>query len=62
MKIFTCQNCGQLLHFENTLCIRCGRPLGFLPDKLELSALDTGAGTVTAMADGSPRRACACSR
>ncbi len=59
MKIFTCQNCGQLLHFENTLCIRCGRPLGFLPDKLELSALDTGAGTVTAMADGSPRRACA---
>ncbi len=63
MKIFTCQNCGQLLHFENTVCIQCGRPLGFLPASLELSALDVGEvagdGTVTAMADGSAWRACA---
>ena len=59
MKIFTCQNCGQLLHFENTVCMQCGRPLGFLPDALELSALDTGGGTVTAMADGSTWKPCA---
>ena len=31
MRVFTCQNCGQLLHFENTVCMRCGWPLGFLP-------------------------------
>ena len=31
MRVFTCQNCGQLLHFENTVCMRCGLPLGFLP-------------------------------
>ena len=24
MRVFTCQNCGQLLHFENTVCMRCG--------------------------------------
>ena len=24
MKLFTCQNCGQLLHFENSACMRCG--------------------------------------
>jgi len=59
MKIFTCQNCGQLLHFENTVCMRCGRPLGFLPSRLALSALDTGHGTVTAMADGSRWKPCA---
>ena len=31
MRVFTCQNCGQLLHFENTVCMRCGMALGFLP-------------------------------
>lgn len=63
MRIFTCQNCGQLLHFENTVCMRCGRPLGFLPEALQLSALDagegTGEGTVTAMSDGSAWKPCA---
>ena len=31
MKIFVCESCGQMLHFENTVCVRCGAPLGFLP-------------------------------
>jgi hypothetical protein len=39
MKLFTCQNCGQLLHFENTVCMRCGAALGFVPETLTLSAL-----------------------
>ncbi len=39
MKIFACQNCGQLVHFENTGCMNCGAPLGFLPATLTLSAL-----------------------
>ncbi len=60
MKVFTCQNCGQLLHFENVACMRCGMTLGFLPDSLDLSALELGAsGAVwNARADGKPWRQC----
>lgn len=37
MKVFTCTHCGQILHFENATCLRCGTRLGFLPDQLLLS-------------------------
>jgi len=33
MKLFECQNCGQPLYFENTLCESCGLRLGYLPDR-----------------------------
>lgn len=39
MKTFACQSCGQPVFFENVHCTRCGAPLGFLPDRLQLSAL-----------------------
>ena len=39
MKLFECQNCGQLLYFENTRCERCGHVLGYLSDAAVLSAL-----------------------
>lgn len=39
MKLFECQNCGQLLHFENTRCERCGLALGYLHARATLSAL-----------------------
>ncbi|MEO3430337.1 zinc-ribbon domain-containing protein [Pelagibius sp. CAU 1746] len=39
MKVFECQDCGQLLFFENTRCEHCGRLLGYLSDLAELSAL-----------------------
>jgi len=40
MKLFSCQGCGQLLYFENVRCENCGRPLGYLTDLTEISALD----------------------
>jgi hypothetical protein len=40
MKIFACQACGQLLYFENVRCERCGRQLGYLPDRDTVSALE----------------------
>ena len=40
MKLFTCQNCGQLLYFENIRCESCGHPLGYLPWDMTLSALE----------------------
>jgi len=39
MKKFQC-TCGNTVFFENTSCMQCGRKLGFLPDVLELSALE----------------------
>ena len=32
MKIFTCDNCGHLIYFENVRCNKCGFPLGYCPD------------------------------
>jgi len=43
MKTFRCV-CGNTLHFENSRCLRCGRELGFLPDRRVLAALEPGAG------------------
>lgn len=45
MKTFTCQ-CGNKLHFENSQCLACGRVLGYLPDKQQLSALEPAQGEV----------------
>jgi hypothetical protein len=39
MKLFRCEGCGQALMFENTDCERCGRKLGYLPDRRILSAV-----------------------
>ena len=40
MKIFHCDHCQQLVYFENTRCVNCGRTLAFLPDLFELGSLD----------------------
>ena len=40
MKLFKCPCCGQLLHFENTTCVGCGRRLGYVPDADVLTALE----------------------
>jgi len=39
VRIFECQNCGQLLYFENIRCEHCGHVLGFVPEQLLLAAL-----------------------
>ena len=61
MKIFACQNCGQLVHFENTGCMTCGAPLGFLPATLTLSALAPAknGGQIALGGPGEIWRACA---
>ncbi len=34
MRPFSCSVCGQLLFFDNSTCLRCHAPVGFLPDEL----------------------------
>jgi hypothetical protein len=45
MRVFSCHHCGQLVFFDNDECLRCGSPLGYLPDRADLVAL-------TEVADG----------
>ena len=40
MKTFHCDVCGSLVFFENVTCVHCGHSLGFLPDALDLSAVE----------------------
>lgn len=40
MRLSSCQNCGQLVYFENVSCTRCGLELGFMPQKLEMTSLE----------------------
>src|SRR5581483_8139532 len=40
MRAFICDNCGQLLFFENTTCLRCHHPQGFIAPELDLGVLD----------------------
>jgi hypothetical protein len=59
MKLFSCQSCAQTLFFDNSLCTRCGHALAFLPDALELSALEPAEeGVFTALANQRRYRLC----
>src|SRR5579875_1190433 len=42
MRSFACGHCGQLVFFENFVCLHCGTPQGFVPDGLDLVALEGG--------------------
>jgi hypothetical protein len=40
MLSFACGHCGRLVFFENTVCLHCQTPLGFVPEQLDLVALE----------------------
>lgn len=40
MKTFHCQHCGQPVFFENVQCLQCGSKLAFLPDRLNMTAVE----------------------
>jgi hypothetical protein len=39
VKLFTCDNCGQTLYFENSRCMSCGVALAFNPESARLAVL-----------------------
>jgi hypothetical protein len=39
MRVFTCDNCGQLVFFDNSKCLRCNSPLGYVHPKRDIVAL-----------------------
>ena len=40
MLSFACGHCGRLVFFENTRCLHCDTPLGIVPERLALAALE----------------------
>jgi hypothetical protein len=44
MKTFHCQFCGNPVFFENVQCLRCGSALAFLPDRLNMAAMEPAPG------------------
>jgi hypothetical protein len=40
MKTFHCQHCGHPIFFENVQCLQCDSALAFLPDRLNMAALE----------------------
>jgi len=40
MKIFHCQYCGHPLFFENVQCLQCESQLAFLPDRMNVAAIE----------------------
>jgi hypothetical protein len=40
MLSFSCGHCSHLVFFENSRCLHCDTPLGVVPDRLELVALE----------------------
>ena len=42
MKLFKCPSCGQVLYFENTSCVSCGRRVGYLAESDRMISLDEG--------------------
>ncbi len=44
MRVFRCNRCGNALYFENWRCLRCGSLLAFLPDRMDLCAIEPAPG------------------
>ncbi len=40
MKTFHCTHCQNLVFFENVKCLNCQRDLAYLPDQMEMAALE----------------------
>ncbi len=41
MRLFACDYCDQVVHFDNRDCVSCGHRLGFVPELMAMYALET---------------------
>src|SRR5436190_20290786 len=52
MRVFHCNHCQQLVFFESSQCVHCGRTLAFLPDLKIVGSLDPRNGVWVSRASG----------
>ncbi len=58
MRAFSCGRCGQLVFFENSVCLRCSAPLGLVPSRLDLVVLDDPQAPVASLCANSVTAEC----
>ncbi|QOG20676.1 MULTISPECIES: zinc-binding metallopeptidase family protein [Bradyrhizobium] len=59
MKLFVCQDCGNVLYFENRACERCGHRVAFQPERETMSAIEPDGDGWKVLADkGESRMLC----
>jgi hypothetical protein len=58
LRSFTRRRCGQLVFFENVACLRCGAPVGVVPEARELATVADAApdGLAATLAAEDPAR------
>lgn len=59
MRLFSCDNCGNTVHFDNGACVACHRRLGYLPDRSRMTALEACESGWTSVALGQDFAFCA---
>nr|WP_026789608.1 putative zinc-binding peptidase [Pleomorphomonas oryzae] len=40
MRLFSCDNCGNTIHFDNGTCVACSRRLGYVPSRWRMTSLE----------------------
>lgn len=58
MRLFTCDACSNVVHFDNTVCLSCSRRLGFDPVLGRMTALEPHEGSWRSVAAGIDRAFC----
>jgi hypothetical protein len=60
MKLYKCQECSNLIYFENVACEVCGHKIGYLPEQSAMTAVEREGANWVALADpGNRYRFCA---
>lgn len=52
MRLFSCDNCGNTIHFDNGTCVACSKRLGYVPNRWRMTALEPSGGGWTSQALG----------
>lgn len=59
MRLFSCDNCGNTIHFDNDTCVVCDRRLGYVPSRWRMTALEPSGEGWTSSALGETFAFCA---
>ncbi|WP_113447740.1 putative zinc-binding metallopeptidase [Rhizobium cremeum] len=60
MRLFSCSNCANVVHFDNNACVTCGMGLAYRPSRFDMVAVQPGdGGAVDPAAPATPLQLCA---
>lgn len=59
MRLFSCDACGNTVHFDNSACVACDRRIGYIPRQSRMTALDPSGNAWVSPASGARFAFCA---